>query len=174
MSSQMADAIRQLTQDKGLSKEAVLQTIEDMLKAAYKRTFGTNVNAIVKFNEDQSDVAIYSRKVIVDGVYDPVTEIELEEALELSEDCEVGDEIDILVDPREFDRSAIQTGKQTAQQSFSEIQNDSLYAEYKDKVGEIIIGYYQRERNGTIYVDLGKVEGVLPAKTNLHEKFIKK
>lgn len=174
MSSQMADAIRQLTQDKGLSKEAVLQTIEDMLKAAYKRTFGTNVNAIVKFNEDQSDVAIYSRKVIVDGVYDPVTEIELEEALELSEDCEVGDEIDILVDPREFDRSAIQTGKQTAQQSFSEIQKDSLYAEYKDKVGEIIIGYYQRERNGTIYVDLGKVEGVLPAKNQSPREVYKK
>lgn len=128
----------------------------------------------MKFNEDQSDVAIYSRKVIVDGVYDPVTEIELEEALELSEDCEVGDEIDILVDPREFDRSAIQTGKQTAQQSFSEIQKDSLYAEYKDKVGEIIIGYYQRERNGTIYVDLGKVEGVLPAKNQSPREVYKK
>lgn len=164
MSSQMAEAIRQLTQDKGLSKDSVLQTIENMLKAAYKRTFGTNVNAVVQFNEDQTDVSIYSRKVIVDGVYDPVTEIELDEALQLSPDCEIGDEIDILVDPREFDRSAIQTGKQTAHQSFSEIQKDSLHAEYKDKIGEIIIGYYQRERNGNIYVDLGKVEGILPSK----------
>lgn len=164
MSSQMAEAIRQLTQDKGLSKDSVLQTIENMLKAAYKRTFGTNVNAVVQFNEDQTDVSIYSRKVIVDGVYDPVTEIELEEALQLSPDCEIGDEIDILIDPREFDRSAVQTGKQTAHQSFSEIQKDSLYVEYKDKIGEIIIGYYQRERNGSIYVDLGKVEGILPAK----------
>ena len=93
----MAEAIRLLMQERGLSKEAVLQTIEETLKAAYKRTFGTNVNAVVKFNEDESDVAIYSRKVIVDGVYDPVTEIELEEALEMSEDCEVGDEIDILL-----------------------------------------------------------------------------
>lgn len=164
MSSQMAEAIRQLTQDKGYTKEAVLNTIENMLKAAYKRTFGTNVNAVVQFNEDETDVAIYSRKVIVDGVYDPVTEIELEDAKKLSEECELGDEIDILVDPKEFDRSAVQTGKQTAHQSLSEIQKDSLYAEYKDKVGEIIIGYYQRERNGNIYVDLGKVEGFLPTK----------
>lgn len=164
MSSQMAEAIRQLTQDKGYTREAVLQTIENMLKAAYKRTFGTNVNAVVQFNEDETDVAIYSRKVIVDGVYDPVTEIELEEAKKLSEECELGDEIDILVDPKEFDRSAVQTGKQTAHQSLSEIQKDSLYAEYKDKVGEIIIGYYQREKNGNIYVDLGKVEGFLPTK----------
>ncbi len=164
MSSQMADAIRQLTQDKGISEDAILQTIENTLKAAYKRKFGTSDNAVVKFSDDLSDVAIYSRKVIVDGVYDPVTEIELDEALELSPECEVGDEIDILVDPKEFDRSAVQTGKQTAHQSLSEIQKDSLFAEYKDKVGEIIIGYYQRERNGSIYVDLGKIEGVLPAK----------
>ena len=86
MSSQMAEAIRQL-QDNGYTKEAVLNTIENMLKAAYKRTFGTNVNAVVQFNEDETDVAIYSRKVIVDGVYDPVTEIELEEAKLLSEEC---------------------------------------------------------------------------------------
>jgi N utilization substance protein A len=164
MSSQMAEAIRQL-QDNGYTKEQVLNTIESMLKAAYKRTFGTNVNAVVQFNDDQTDVAIYSRKVIVDGVYDPVTEIELEEAKLLSEECEIGDEIDILIDPaKEFNRSAVQTGKQSAHQSLSEIQKDSLYAEYKDKVGEIIIGYYQREKNGNIFVDLGKVEGILPAK----------
>ena len=164
MSSQMAEAIRQL-QDNGYTKEAVLSTIENMLKAAYKRTFGTNVNAVVQFNEDQTDVAIYSRKVIVDGVYDPVTESELEEAKLLSDECEIGDEIDILIDPaKDFDRSAVQTGKQSAHQSLSEIQKDSLYAEYKDKVGEIIIGYYQREKNGNIFVDLGKVEGILPEK----------
>ena len=164
MSSQMAEAIRQL-QDNGYTKEQVLTTIESMLKAAYKRTFGTNVNAVVQFNEDETDVAIYSRKVIVDGVYDPVTEIELEDAKLLSEECEIGDEIDILIDPvKDFDRSAVQTGKQSAHQSLSEIQKDSLYAEFKDKVGEIIIGYYQREKNGNIFVDLGKVEGILPAK----------
>ena len=161
--SQMAEAIRQL-QESGFSKEQILSTIENMLKAAYKRTFGTNVNAVVQFNEDETDVAIYSRKVIVDGVYDPVTEIELEDAKKLSEECELGDEIDILVDPKDFDRSAVQTGKQSAHQSLSEIQKDSLYSEFKDKVGEIIIGYYQREKNGNIFVDLGKVEGILPAK----------
>ena len=163
MSSQMAEAIRQL-QDNGYTKEAVLSTIENMLKAAYKRTFGTNVNAVVQFNEDETDVAIYSRKVIVDGVYDPVTEIELEDAKLLSEECEIGDEIDILIDPaKDFDRSAVQTGKQSAHQSLSEIQKDSLYAEFKDKVGEIIIGYYQREKNGNIFVQLKALKSLKKA-----------
>ena len=58
----------------------------------------------------------------------------------------------------------MQSAKQKARQSLREIQKDTLYSEYKDKVGEMIIGYYQRERNGNIYVDLGKTEGILPKK----------
>ncbi|MBO4759210.1 MAG: transcription termination/antitermination protein NusA [Spirochaetaceae bacterium] len=171
MSLEMAEAIRQLTEEGGYTKESVKHIIEDALISAYKRKFGTSENAVVRFNDDLTDVSLYSRKVIVDGVYDPVVEMELEDALKLSPDCEVGDEIEILVDPHDFDRGTVQTGKQTAQQSFRNFQKDSLYAEFKDKVGEVIIGYYQRERNGNIYVNLGRsqndtnnIEGVLPKK----------
>ena len=84
--SEMAEAIRALVDEKGYSEEAVKQTIENALKAAYKRTYGNSDNAIVKFAEDLSDVSIYSRKTVVDGVYDPVTEIELEDAKKLSDE----------------------------------------------------------------------------------------
>ena len=175
--SEMAEAIRQLIQEKGYSEDSVKQTIEKALKAAYKRTYGTDENAIVKFADDMSDVSIYSRKVVVDGVYDPVREYELEDAKKLSEDLEEGDEIDLLEDPKSFDRSAVSTGKQTAHQGLNETFKDSLYNEYKDKVGEIIIGYYQRERNGNIYVDLGnagRLEGVLPVKYQSKLEFYEK
>ena len=166
--SEMAEAIRQLIQEKGYSEDSVRQTIEKALKAAYKRTYGTDENAIVKFNEDMSDVAIYSRKVVLDGVWDPVKEIELDDAKKLAgDDVEEGDEIDILEDPKSFNRSAVSTGKQTAHQGLNETYKNSLMNEYKDKVGEIIIGYHQRERNGNIYLDLGnagRLEGVLPVK----------
>ena len=165
--SEMAEAIRALVDEKGYSEEAVKQTIENALKAAYKRTYGNSDNAIVKFAEDLSDVSIYSRKTVVDGVYDPVTEIELEDAKKLSDDVELGDEIDILEDPKSFDRSAVSTGKQTAHQGLNDTIKNTVYNQYKDKVGEMIKGYYQRERNGNIYVDLGnagRIEGVLPVK----------
>ena len=98
--SEMAEAIRQLIQEKGYSEDSVRQTIERALKAAYKRTFGTDENAIVKFADDMSDVSIYSRKVLVDGVYDPVREYELEDAREKEgADLHEGDEVDILIDP---------------------------------------------------------------------------
>ncbi len=165
MASDMAEAIRQLIQEKGFSEDSVKNSIENSIKAAYKKTFGTADNCEVRFADDLSEVTVWAKKIIVEEVEDPATEISLNEAKELTEDCEVGDEIQILIDPKtDFERSAVQTGKQSVHQSLTEIQKDSLYAEYKDKVGEIIIGYYQRERNETIYVDLGKVEGILPKK----------
>lgn len=164
MASEMGEAIRQLMQEKGISEDSVKLTIENMLKAAYKKTFGTSENAIVVFEDDLSDVRIYSRKQVVDGVYNKVTEIELEEAVELNPECKVGDELDIPLDPRNFARSAVSAGKQTAHQGLNESFKDNLYNEYKDKIGEIIIGYYQREKAGNIFVDLGKVEGILPVK----------
>jgi N utilization substance protein A len=160
----MTEAIHQLIQDRGISEELVLRTIENTLLAAYKRRYGNADNAVVRFSDDNREVSIFARKKIVDGVYDPVSEIDLEEARELNSDAETGDELLLEVDPKEFDRISVQSAKQTAHQSIREIQKDSLYSEYKDKVGEIIIGYYQRERNNTIYVDLGKVEGTLPKK----------
>ena len=163
MATDMSEAIHQLMQDRNMSEELILKTIENTLLAAYKRRFGNADNAIVRFSEDNNEVSIYSKKRIVDSedFYDPISEIELNEARELNPDAEINDELLIEVDPKDFDRGSVQSAKQTAHQSIREIQKDSLHAEFKDKIGEIIIGYYQRERNGTIFVDLGKIEGKL-------------
>jgi len=162
----MSEAIRQLSQERGLSEELIQRTVEDMLLAAYRKRYGTDENAMVRFDDD-GQVAIFSRKKVVehDDVYNPVDEIDLFDAKELNPDAEVGDEILVEIDSaKEFTRQSVQLAKQTAHQSIRDIQKNSLYSEFKDKIGEIIIGYYQRERKGTIYVDLGKIEGILPLK----------
>lgn len=166
MASDLAEAIKQLVQDRGISEDLVLTTIENFLLAAYKRKYGTSENAVVRFNDDNTDVSIYAKKEIVeeDELEDPSVQITLEDARELDPQAEIGDELEILVDPREFDRISVQSAKQTARQSIRDIQKDTLYSEFKDKVGEMIIGYYQREKNGNIFVDLGKTEGILPKK----------
>lgn len=164
MSSEMAEAIRQLIYEKGISEELVLKTVEDSLMAAYKKRFGTSENAVVRFKDDYEGVEILARKTIVEELDDPVLEIELSEAREWSDEAEVGDILELPIDPREFDLQEVMLAKQTTRQNLREISRDTLYAEYHSKIGEIIIGYYQRERNGNIYVDLGRVEGVLPRK----------
>jgi N utilization substance protein A len=164
MASKMSDAIKQLIQERGISEDLVRKTIEESLLAAYKNKYGSMDNAVVRFSDDGSEVTVFSRKKIVEEVEDPVREISLADAVEFNEESEIGDELLIEVSPKEFDRSAVQSAKQKTKQTLREIQRNTLYSEFKEKVGEMIIGYYQRERNGNIFVDLGKTEGILPKK----------
>jgi N utilization substance protein A len=166
MQSDLAQAIKQLVQERGIPEDLVMKTIENFLLAAYKKKYGSMDNAVVRFSDDGTEVTLFAKKIIVedDDLMDPVREMELSEAKQLNEDAEIGDELLIEINPQEFDRVSVQSAKQKARQSLREIQKDTLYSEYKDKVGEMIIGYYQRERNGNIYVDLGKTEGILPKK----------
>jgi N utilization substance protein A len=164
MASEMADAIRQLIVEKGISEDLIVKTVEDALLAAYKKKYGTNENAVVRFKDNFEGVDVYAKKTIVEELDDPVLEISLEEAKAYSDEAEVGDILELPIDPHEFDLQAVMLAKQTTRQSLREISRDTQYAEYKSKVGEIIIGYYQREKNGNIFVDLGKIEGIFPKK----------
>ena len=164
MASEMAEAIRQLINEKGISEDLIVKTVEDALMAAYKKKYGTNENAVVRFKDDYEGVDVYAKKTIVEEVDDPVLEISLEEAAEMADGAEIGDILELPVDPHEFDLQSVMLAKQTTRQSLREISRDTQYAEYKSKVGEIIIGYYQREKNGNIFVDLGKIEGIFPKK----------
>lgn len=165
MATEIGDAIRSMVAEKNISEELVISTIEDILRAAYKRKFGTDENAVIEFSEDYMSVELASRRKIVDddNWYNEVTEIPLSEAKEIHEECEIGDELLIPVDLKEFDRISVQSAKQRAHQSFRDIQKDTLYSEYKAKEGQLIIGYYRRQLpNGDIYVDIGTTEGLLP------------
>ncbi|MEL3913367.1 transcription termination factor NusA [Treponema pedis] len=160
MSMGITEAIQVFAQEKGIDDDFVLHIVEQALKASYKKQFGTDINAV--FNGETGK--IYSKKTIAETVKNQIFEISLEDAKKLAADCDIGDELLVEVDPKNFGINAARVGMQRATQCLREMQKDSLYAEYSTKVGEIIIGYYHRERNGNIYVDLGKVEGLLPQK----------
>ncbi|NBK23346.1 MAG: transcription termination/antitermination protein NusA [Spirochaetia bacterium] len=165
MATDLGDAIRSMVAEKNISEDLVLNTIEEILRAAYKRKYGTEENAVIEFNEDFSSVELSARRKIVDDDdwYNEVTEIALSDAKEIHEDCEIGDELLIPVDLKEFDRISVQSAKQRAHQSFRDIQKDTLYSEFKAKEGQLIIGYFRRQvPNGDIYVDIGSTEGILP------------
>lgn len=171
MAAGLQEAIRSLVNDRGISEELIQHTIEEFLLAAYKRKYGTSENAVVQFSESGDEVSLFARKLIVDELDDPVTEIELEEALMLNEECEIGDELLIEIDPKDFDRISVQSAKQKARQSLRDIQKDTLYSEFKGKEGEMIIGYYQREKNGDLFIDIGKTEGILPKRYQSPREF---
>ena len=166
--SELSDAIRTMVEEKGISQDLVLDTIRQTLLATYRRKFGTDDNAVVTFADDLSSVELAARKVVVDDddFEDPVAQIDLSTAQEeYGSEAEVGDELLIPIDPKSFDRISVQTGKQRAQSALREIQKDELLQEFKGKVGQIINGYIQGEReNGDLIVDLGRTQGYLPRK----------
>jgi N utilization substance protein A len=166
MASDMAEAIRELVSEKGIPEELVVNTLKEALLAAYKKKYGTSENAIIRFRENYEGVDIYAKKEIVadDNLDDDVLQITISEAKKFADDAEIGDILELPIDPQEFDLQSVTVAKQTTHQNFRDISRDTLYAEYKSKQGELVIGYYQRERNGVIYVDLGKVEGIFPKK----------
>jgi N utilization substance protein A len=162
MSIEFSEAVKQLVSDKGISEDLILKTIEMALLAAYKKKFGTTSNAETYLDEENHLVKIYSKKEIVDKVENPVFEINLSEAKKLHKGAEIGDELLIEIKPEDFGRIAAQTAKQVVRQRLKEIEKDVVYNEYKQREGEMIVGYFQRERAGTIFVNLGKAEGIMP------------
>ena len=163
----IADIIRALAIERGIDEEQVKATVTKMITAAYQKSFGKNYdNCIVDISDDLSEINVYAEKVVVDGVYDPVIEIELEEAKLFEPNAEVNDTLHIPLDPKkDFQRVAVSVGKQEAQKDLSENSSRKLIDEYREKIGETIIGYFQRSYKDNIFVDLGgKVEGVLPKK----------
>ncbi|MFA6892124.1 MAG: transcription termination factor NusA [Sphaerochaetaceae bacterium] len=165
MATDLGDAVKALMEEKGISEDLVLNTIENILRAAYKSKYGTMDNCEIQFSDDHRSVDVLARKKVVDedNWYSEVAEIPLEQARQIRSDCEIGDELLIPVDLTKFNRLSVQSAKQTARQNFRDITKDTLYNEYKTKERQIIIGYYRRQLfNGDIMVDIGTTEGILP------------
>ena len=162
MSASIAEAVRQLVHHKGISEELILQTVEEILLAAYKKKFGSSENAVTKINEESGDVFLFSKKEVVEDVEHDLFEISLDDARERNSACELNDEVLVEVKPTELGRIAAQTAKQIVFQRLKEIEKDIIYSEYSQKLGQLITGHFQREKNGHIFVDLGRTEAILP------------
>lgn len=157
----LSSSIRMYAQEAGLDDDVIANVVKQALRTAYKKQYGTDENLDFLVDDD-GEIYLVSNKIVVEHVDNAIFEIGLEDAKKLNPESEIGDELAVEEDARNYNFQAIQAGKQRVTQCLREVQKDSLYSEYISKVGEIIIGYYHRENNGNIFVDLGKVEGVLP------------
>jgi len=142
----------------------LIDTIETSLVSAYKKNFTEGKNNIeIVFSKDTGKVQVFTKKVVVDIVKNPSSEIDMEHATQYKQgDVTIGDEVDIEVTPREFGRIATQTAKQVIVQKIREAERKAIYERYIDKVRDIVTGIIQRQENYNIIVDLGKAEAVLP------------
>jgi len=158
--------INNFIDQKNIDEEEAIEVVEKILLSAYKSEFGDNDNAFIKFDRENDIIELFSKKKVRedDDVDDHLLEIGITEALSIEEDIEIGDVIAIKINTKNFRRSAIQTAKQTVKRESKNIRQNNIYAEFKDKVGQIIVGNYQRKdkNTGDAFIDLGKYECFLP------------
>ncbi|MBB3125923.1 N utilization substance protein A [Paenibacillus rhizosphaerae] len=172
MSMDFIEAMNELEREKGISKDILFEAIEAALISSYKRNFNTAQNVRVDMNRNTGVIKVFARKLIVEEVLDPRTEISLPAAREINPHFQIEDIAEIEVTPRDFGRIAAQTAKQVVTQRIREAERGLIYNAFVDKEEDIVTGTVQRQDPRNFYVDLGKVEAVLPLNELMpNEKF---
>lgn len=163
MNREFIDAIDELEKEKHISKDILIEAIESALVSAYKKNYGTSQNVRVDIDRETGDIAVLMKKDIVEEVFDDMIEMSLEEAQEIDPRYEIGDAIEFQVTPRDFGRIAAQTAKQVVVQRIREAERGMIFDDFITRQGEIVTGVVQRKSGETLFVNIGKTEGILAA-----------
>ncbi|MDY4139686.1 MAG: transcription termination factor NusA [Eubacteriales bacterium] len=163
--SEVIEAIKLLAKEKEISEEMLFSTIEEALKAAYRKNLPKGVpvpnNLAVTVSRTDGVAHVYARKLIVPEVEEPGNQITLEEAQAIRSTYQMGDIAEVDVTPKGFLRVAAQTAKQVIMQRIREAERGKIYDEYIEKESEILTAIVQRVEPKAVYVELGRTEGVL-------------
>jgi N utilization substance protein A len=156
--------IEQIAKDKGIDKRTIIEALEEAMKQAARRKFGQEREIEARFNEEIGEIELFEFRQVVEHVEDATTQVGLEAAREFDPEAELGDEIGVKLDAAGFGRILAQTAKQVIIQRVRDAERDIVYEEYKDRQGEIVNGIVRRFEKGSIIVDLGRAEALLPPK----------
>ena len=163
--SEVIEAIKLLAKEKEISEEMLFSTIEEALKAAYRKNLPKGVpvpnNLAVTVSRTDGVAHVYARKLIVPEVEEPGNQITLEDAQAIRSTYQMGDIAEVDVTPKGFLRVAAQTAKQVIMQRIREAERGKIYDEYIEKESEILTAIVQRVEPKAVYVELGRTEGVL-------------
>jgi transcription termination/antitermination protein NusA len=156
--------IDQIAKDKGIDKSTIIGALEEAMRQAARKKYGLEKEIEARFNEETGEIELFEFRHVVETVEDPENHIALAQAREFDPDCEIGDEIGVKLDTADFGRILAQTAKQVIIQRVRDAERDIVFEEYKDRKGEIVNGIVRRFEKGSIIVDLGRAEAVLPPK----------
>ncbi|MDO4633001.1 MAG: transcription termination factor NusA [Eubacteriales bacterium] len=161
MNSELIEALNILEKEKNISKDTLIEAIEQSLLQAVKNHFGKADNARVIIDSETGDFAVYADKTVVEVVEDPVIEISLVDAKKQDSRYDVGDIVPVEIKSKEFGRIATQNAKNVILQKIREEERKVLYNEYYSKEREVVTGIVQRYVGKNVSVNLGKVDAIL-------------
>ena len=161
MNNELLEALTILEKEKDISKDTLLEAIENSLITACKNHFGKSDNIKVNINPETCEFHVYAEKTVVEEVEDSVLEISLANAKMMNSKYEVGDIVNIEVKSKEFGRIATQNAKNVILQKIREEERKVLFDQYYGKEKDVVTGIVQRYVGKNISINLGKVDAIL-------------
>jgi transcription termination/antitermination protein NusA len=163
MNADFIDALRQIEKEKEIPFATLLKTLEVALGKAYKKEYGITGEVVVHIDTTKSSFKLSAEKLVVEGeVMNSHAEMTLGTAQKFNPDAQIGDMIPVEVSPEHFGRIAAQTARQVMMQEFRETEREKVFDEYNARIGEVATGVVQRHENGNVYINIGKLEALLP------------
>ena len=161
MNKELMGALDELKREKNISKETLLDAIEQSLIQAYKNHFGKADNVHVTINRETGDFSVYADRRVVEYVEDPAEEVSLVEAQKQNTNAEVGDILKVPVHSDKFGRIATQNAKNVILQKIREEERKVLFDQYHGNEKEVVTGIVQRVVGHNVSVNLGKADAIL-------------
>ena len=158
---ELIEALNQIEKEKDISKDILLEALENSLVAACKNNFGRADNIKVSIDRVTGEVNVFAMKEVVEEVTDPVMQISLVQAKMKDARKDIGDIVAIEVTPKNFGRIAAQKAKQVVVQKIREEERKVLFTQYSAKEKDIVTGIVQRYVGNNVSINLGKVDAVL-------------
>jgi N utilization substance protein A len=163
MLSDLKRIIDQISRDKGIERHLLTETIEEAVRSAARKKFGSRREIEVSYNDDLGEVEIFQFRTVVEEVKDEQTEVSLAEAIALDPEAKINDELGTKMENiAELGRIAAQSAKQVIIQKMKDAELDVIYDMYKDRKGQIVNGIVQRFERGNMIINLGRTDAILP------------
>lgn len=161
MNNELLEALTILEQEKNISKETLLEAIENSLLTACKNHFGKADNIKVNIDPETCEFHVLAEKTVVEKVEDDVTEISLANARMIDSEYNLGDVVNVEVKSKEFGRIATQNAKNVILQKIREEERKAIYSEYYSMEKDVVTGIVQRYVGKNISINLGKADAIL-------------
>lgn len=162
MNADFLDALRQIEKEKDIPLEALMDTIQSALVTAYKKNYAAIGDVKVRVEATKMGFKVFCEKDVVETVENPHMEMTVAEARKHDPKAEAGSVVEIEVTPENFGRIAAQTAKQVVVQRIREAEREKVYDEFNERIGEVVTGTVQHKEQRNVFINLGRVEALLP------------
>jgi transcription termination/antitermination protein NusA len=170
MKNEIVEAFSLLAKEKNIDKEILSRILQEIFLNMLRKKYGQNGNYSIFVNMEKGEIEIYQSKLIVEQVTNDVAEIDLESARRAEPDLELGDEFLEIIDPSSFGRRLIISAKQNLNQRIKEIEKEIIFEEFKNRIGEIIIGDIRQVNRDEIFINVDRTELSLPKVEQIKEE----